>query len=207
VVTKHSDTSLIDLLKAGADADAAQEVWQRYSARLIGLARQKLRNTSKRVADEEDVALSAMNSFFRGASAGRFSKLDDRDDLWQILAMLAERKAINTIRSQGSAKRGGGTVRGESALIGAPESASGTGPEKFSDPEPGPEVVAAFADECRQLFALLENAELRTVALQKMEGFSCEEIAQSIGRAPRSVERKLRTIRKIWQEHIETSAH
>ena len=36
-----------------------------------------------RLADEEDVALSAFDSFCRGAEQGRFPRLDDRDDLWQ----------------------------------------------------------------------------------------------------------------------------
>ena len=36
------------------------------------------------------------------------------------------------------------------------------------------------------------------MALLKMEGFSNEEIARSLDRVTRSVERKLQTIRKVW---------
>jgi hypothetical protein len=39
----------------------------------------------RRAADEEDVALSAFNSFCLRAEEGRFLRLDDSDDLWQVL--------------------------------------------------------------------------------------------------------------------------
>ena len=66
-----SVTQWIDRLKAG-DPDAAQELWERYFRRLVGLARKKLRAAPRRAADEEDVALSAFDSFCRGAEQGRF---------------------------------------------------------------------------------------------------------------------------------------
>jgi hypothetical protein len=53
------------------------------------LARARLRNTPRRIADEEDVAPSAFDSFCRAARAGRFPRLDDRHDLWQILVLIA----------------------------------------------------------------------------------------------------------------------
>jgi len=53
-------------LQAG-DHRAAQKLWERYFQRLVGLARKKLRDTPRRSADEEDVALSAFGCFCRGA--------------------------------------------------------------------------------------------------------------------------------------------
>ena len=51
-------------------------------------------------ADEEDVALSAFDSFCRGDGAGRFPRLDDRDDLWRLLLLLTARKAAHLIRDE-----------------------------------------------------------------------------------------------------------
>ena len=82
----------LGLLKAG-DSTAAQPLWQRYFARLVGLARAKLRGTPRRAADEEDVALSAFDSFCRAAGQNRFPRLLDRDDLWQVLVMLTARSS------------------------------------------------------------------------------------------------------------------
>ncbi|HJZ57290.1 MAG TPA: ECF-type sigma factor, partial [Gemmataceae bacterium] len=87
-----SVTHWIDLLKAG-DRAAAQPLWERYFPRLVGLARARLRGAPRRAADEEDVALSAFDSFCRNAEAGRFPDLTDRDGLWRMLATFILRKA------------------------------------------------------------------------------------------------------------------
>lgn len=192
-----SDTTLIQRLKAGRDPQACQEIWQRYFENLVTLARKRLRGSPRRVRDEEDVVLSALDSFFRGVDRGRFPRLDDRGDLWQILVMLTERKAVDGQRRARAAKRGGGRVRGDSAFDRSLDS-SEHGLGQAADPQPAPEFAAMFAEECRRLFDALEDEELRVVALLKMEGFSNEEIARSLDRVTRSVERKLQTIRKVW---------
>ena len=74
-------------LKAGNQA-AAQELWEDYFQRLVRLARRRLRGRSRRAADEEDVALSAFDSFCRGAEQGRFPRLTDRDNLWRLLVVI-----------------------------------------------------------------------------------------------------------------------
>src|SRR6516164_6398408 len=89
-----SVTPWIDRLKAG-DPDAAQKLWERYFRRLLGLARRKLGAAPRRAADEEDVALSAFDSFCRAAEQGRFPRLSDRSDLWQLLVLLTARKAFD----------------------------------------------------------------------------------------------------------------
>src|SRR5436190_81378 len=104
-----SVTHWIGQLKAGSPA-AAQKLWEGYFQKMIGLARRKLQGLPRRAADEEDVALSAFNSFCLGAEG------------------------------------------------------------------------------------------LRAVALAKMEGYTNEEVAARLGCVPRTVERKLRMIRKAWEE-------
>jgi DNA-directed RNA polymerase specialized sigma24 family protein len=192
-----SDTSLLHRLKTGGDASAAQQVWERYFHRLAGLAREKMLARHRRAADEEDVALSALDSFFRGAALGRFARLDDRDDLWQVLVLLTERKLIDRLRREQARKRGGGKVRGDSVFLHRDEAAAGL--DELAGAEPAPELVAAFAEECQRLFDLLDDPELRLVALLKSEGFTNEEIARSLDRVPRSIARKLQTIRRIWE--------
>src|SRR5262245_33857275 len=56
---------------AEGDRQAVAPLWQRYFHRLVNLARARLRDGPRRIADEEDVALSAMDSFCRGAEQGR----------------------------------------------------------------------------------------------------------------------------------------
>ena len=97
--------------KAGESA-AVRALWQRYFQQLVCLARQKLAGTSRRAADEEDVALSAFASFCRAAEEGRFPDLAARDDLWRLLMRLTARKAVDQARREGAAKRGGGQSTG-----------------------------------------------------------------------------------------------
>jgi DNA-directed RNA polymerase specialized sigma24 family protein len=56
-----SVSRLLEGFRAGDDA-AVRSLWERYCDRLVRLARYKLRNAGRRVADEEDVALSALHS-------------------------------------------------------------------------------------------------------------------------------------------------
>ncbi len=100
----QSVTQLIDQLQFG-DSLAAQQIWDRFIERLIGLARRWLQQLPRRAIDEEDVALSAFNAFFQGVNAQRFERLGNRDDLWQVLAMLTERKAIGVMRHELAKKR------------------------------------------------------------------------------------------------------
>ena len=98
---------------------ATERLWGRYFDRLARLARERLRAVPRTVADEEDIALSAFDSFFAGVERGRFPRLDDRDDLWGILVTIARRKAADHAERQSRQKRGGGRVLDEAALAGA----------------------------------------------------------------------------------------
>ena len=105
-----SVTAWIDQLRAG-DRTASQRLWQGYFQRLVTLARKRLRASPRGMADEEDVALSAFDSFIRSAENGRFPLLHDRDDLWHLMFVITERKAIDLVNHQRTQKEGGGKVR------------------------------------------------------------------------------------------------
>jgi DNA-directed RNA polymerase specialized sigma24 family protein len=185
-------------LQAG-DAAAAQQLWERYFQRLVGLARKKLEGLPRRAADEEDVALSAFDSFCRGAGDGRFPQLVDRDNFWRLLVTITARKAYQLMLHEGRQKRGGNAVLDEAAFTGLADSEAGVaGLEQLLDREPTPEFAAQLAEEYQRLLASLPDAELRSVAQWKMEGYTNEEIAAKLGCALRSVERKLKVIRTLW---------
>ncbi len=124
------------------------------------------------MAGPEDVALSAFKSFCRGAEQGRFPQLGDRDDLWRLLVTLTARKALQLTRRERRQKRGG-VVRGESGASGPGDAAV----EQVLGREPTPAFAAQMAEECERLLGRLGNAELRSIALWKMEGDTTLEIA------------------------------
>jgi DNA-directed RNA polymerase specialized sigma24 family protein len=183
-------------LKAG-DREAVQPLWERYYARLVGLARAKLR-TGRRAAaaDEEDAALSAFNSFFDGVARGRFPQLADRDDLWRVLVVITARKAGAQLQREGRQKRGAGRVVGAADLPGEAEDLF----TQVVSAEPTPEFAAMAAEECRRLLSLLDDDELRKVALDRMEGYTNDEIADRLGCARRTVARRLDLIKRVWEE-------
>ena len=195
--TEGSVTGWIDHLRAGDDM-ATRSLWERYFHELVRLARANLRAKPRGAVDEEDIALSAFDSFCRGTEQGRFPRLDDRDSLWRLLVTITARKVVDQVERQCRQKRGGGRVRNEGDLAG-PESEAGTGGlDQAVGREPTPEFAAMMADECRHLLAALGDETLRQVALLRMEGYSDEEIASQLDCGVRTVGRKLKLIRDIW---------
>jgi DNA-directed RNA polymerase specialized sigma24 family protein len=182
-------TRWIDGLRAG-DSVAAHKLWQGYFHRLVELARRKLRALPRRAADEEDVALSAFDSFCRGAEQGRFPRLDDRHDLWQVLFVLTQRKAADLIQHEAREKRDWRKSE--------PMDADFAGRD-LTAREPDPAFAAQVAEECRRLLDALGDDGLRALAVRKMEGYTSEEIAALLGCSLATVERRLRLIRNVWE--------
>jgi DNA-directed RNA polymerase specialized sigma24 family protein len=152
----------------------------------------------KSAADEEDVALSAFDSFCRNAQNGVFPRLDDRNDLWQVLLVLTVRKARTLARCERRLKRGAGRLVTFADLDDEDvEAALAT--------EPTPEVALQLAEECQQLLGCLNDDSLRRVALFKLDGHNNREIAERMGCVEKTVERKLRSIRQLWSESQEPS--
>ena len=191
-----SVTRWLHQLQAG-EALGVQQLWERYFPRLVGLARNRLRGAAPRGADEEDVALSAFDSFCRNAEQGRFPDLLDRDSLWRLLVVITARKASHLVRDENRLKRGGGRARPLTL-----DANSETPLDLVLSREPSPEFAAEVAEECRRLLRLLGDAELERVALWKMEGYTTEEIASRLGYVPRSIKRKVQMIRRLWEKEV-----
>jgi RNA polymerase sigma factor (sigma-70 family) len=198
-----SVTHWIHEIKSG-NPDAAQQLWERYFARLVRLARMELQGSNRRVSDEEDVALSVFNNFCQAAENGRFPNLADRDSLWRLLVKMAANKAVDQRRHQARLRRGGGDVRGESALVG-PDDASG--PQAIAEvvgDTPTPEFSAIMTEQVQRLLSVLGDDQLRELALGKMEGYTNEEMAQRLGCSLRTVERRLKVVRVKCHEEFLT---
>jgi hypothetical protein len=154
------------------------------------------------VKDEEDVALSAFDSFCRAAEGGRFPRLDDRDDLWRLMLTFTARKAAHLVRDERRDKRGGGKVCTEADL---PDDGDGDGGDdgllaNVLGPEPTPEFAAQMAEDYQRLLDKLGAEDLRSIAVWTLEGDTAVEIAARLGRSVRTVARKLVVIRELWRE-------
>jgi DNA-directed RNA polymerase specialized sigma24 family protein len=192
-----SVTAWLDLLRDGHQG-AIDDLWRRYFGQLVRVARARLGQVPRAAADEEDVALSALDSFCRRAEQGQFPDVADRHGLWDVLVMITSRKACDLIEYQGRLGRDwtrvepNGDTPEESPLA------------RVLSREPDPAFVAEMAETCRRLLARLGDEQLRTIAQRKLEGFTSQEIADQIDVALATVERRLVLIRECWGQ-LETS--
>lgn len=201
MTSEHSISHWFAGLKTG-EAEAAQKLWDRYSVRLVDLARDRLGGAPKRVADEEDVVQSVFQSLCRGAAAGRFQNVKNRDDLWWLLLAITKQKVVDHIRREMAQKRGAGRVQTETAL-----SADAQGSKRFTldhlvSQDPTPEYLAILDEQHRRLLGLLRDDRLRKIAVSRIEGYTVGEIASDLAVTTRTVERKLQLIRITWAKDM-----
>ncbi|MFC1758155.1 ECF-type sigma factor [Planctomycetota bacterium] len=178
--------------------NVAQDLWERYFAKLVQLARVELYGAKRQAADEEDVALSVFDSFCRAAEQGRFPDLADRDGLWRLLVRMTARKSVDLRRHETRLRRGG-PAKAELAD-------EATGEEALAlaiGDTPSPEFAAMMAEEFRGLLDILRDDELREFALGKMEGYTNDELASRFDCSIRTVERRLNLVReKLKQKYL-----
>jgi RNA polymerase sigma factor (sigma-70 family) len=188
-------------LKNG-QSGGAQPLWERYHSRLLGLARQMLRGSRRREADEEDVVQTAFQSFFQGVCGGRFPQLNDRDDLWRVLVVLTARKAIDQVRKE--RRRVPNDVTSQSsAAISQVAADDETALMEIVAHEPTPELAALLIEQYEMLLDRLGDDKFRAIALWKLEGYTNGEIACKLGCSRRTVIRKLEAVRAIWNKDPE----
>src|SRR5262245_11833607 len=181
----QSITRLIRAMQDGRTS-AVGPLLEVYFDRLVQLARQRLQNLPGMAACDEDVALRSFHRLSqRVRDPARPLPLDSRDDLWRLLATRTISRAIDLIRRYRA-----GEVPGEHDV------------EQLLTREPTPEEAAEMADECRRLLDLLDEPELRQIALWKVEGYTNEEIAARLDCVPRTIERKVRRIRLLWKHEL-----
>ena len=196
MASEGSVTRLVQILGNGEESIAESKLFERYFSKLIALARQRLHNSPGCAEDEEDVALSAMDSFFQRARSGAFPDLRNRSELWGLLVTITSRKAINQFKRQTAAKRNVLTELDKKNLGPA-------GLDGLASADPTPEAVMQLAEECNLRIRALDNEVLRRVALMRLEGYSNREVAEELNVAERTVRRKLHRIRHEWLKTID----
>ena len=198
---KIADDTLLERLVSGSE-DAFVQIFNESIERLRHRIANRMPKDLRRHTDEEDVALSVMNSFIGGIrQGGRFKKLKDKSDLWQILGMLTKQKIAKHIRRHQAQKRGAGEVRGESVFP-APGDNAAFGLGGYAAAQVEVRDVLISSEEIDRLFQKLNSEVLRDIAIMKLEGYEQDEIAKELEISPRTVGRKLAMIREQWSDEI-----
>ncbi len=179
------------------DPDAARKLWNRYFESLVRYARTHKPRKLTLPVDEYDLASRAFEALLTGETNGRFEQVRNRDDLWQLMTIIVQRKTKNAIKRELTGKRGRGRVRGGSAVQ---ESVVRPRPVQLEPDDPA--WIAAFREHLQVSLAALPSDDLRTVALLRLAGHSTASIAEQLGRTQRTIERKLQLIRQSWRTFL-----
>lgn len=186
--TESSFAALFEHLRAGDD-HAVSILWERYFKRMLFVARKKLAGAHRKARDEEDIALSAFKSFCLGFQQGRFERAGDDCDLWPLLVTLTINKTIDHLRHESRKKRS--RVDAPAATI-----------EDLLSGELAPELQLIADESFEKLLTALDETgdpSLRRLAMLKLENQPSAFIAAELACTIRTLQRKLKTIRAIWQ--------
>lgn len=186
---------LVARFRAG-DQQAAGELFERYIARLIGLARSRLSPKLARRIDPEDVVQSAYRSFFERAQGGHV-ELRESGDLWRLLAAITINKLRHQVDRHTAAKR---AVEGEDSICVSPSDMR-VAPESLAR-EPSPEEVVSFSEELAALMSELDEVQRQMLEL-RLEGYTYEEIAGQTQRSERTVRRLFDRLKTHLESRLE----
>jgi RNA polymerase sigma factor (sigma-70 family) len=186
----QSFSELMARLRSGED-EAAREVFVRFAARLVSLARIHLDVRLAAKVDPEDVVQSAYKSFFVRQREGTLD-VGNWDGLWGVLTMIALRKCADRAAYYRAGKRD----IGRELTTNSSDSTPGAAAQLAIDREPSPDEAAVLAETVEALFRGVEDRHERAVLELSLQGLTATEISESLGRAERSVRRLRERIRK-----------
>jgi RNA polymerase sigma-70 factor (ECF subfamily) len=168
--------------------ESSRAVFERFTRRLIGLARSRLDAQLQHKVDPEDVVQSVYKSFVLryGEDALVSEKLDG---LWSLLSLITLRKCADRVRHYTADRRD--LAREEPAAA----SADAQTWREAIDREPTPEQAAVLAETVAQVLEDLAPPERPIVELS-LQGYSTREVSEQLGRAERSVRRVRERVRQ-----------
>jgi RNA polymerase sigma-70 factor, ECF subfamily len=171
------------------EEETARALFERFTRRLIGLARTWLQARLQHKIDPEDIVQSAYKSFFlrygEQALAG-----EGWEGLWGLLTVITLRKCADRVRYNRAERRD--VTREEAPPEGSAEMASW---QEIVGREPTPEQAAVLTETVEQLLETLDEDE-RPILELSLQGYTTQEISVQLGRAERSVRRLRERIRK-----------
>lgn len=181
----------------GDDSNAAQMLWNRFFDQLLIRAEAMVRDRTPDTVEGEDIAVQVMASLWKGARAGRFKDVRNRDELWWLLLAITRMTMVDGIRHESAQKRGGGV-----SVLSLDGPNPGWTYEQLVSREPSPQDAITFAEEVSRLLSLLRDERTHQVAVLWLEGCPQEEIARQADISTATVTRKLKIIRETWKAEL-----
>lgn len=182
-----SVTELLDHLREG-DQGAISGLIDYF----LPLLRRRLSDVARhlRLSDEDDIAISAFYELCQAVEKSRFEDVSDRTQLWQVLSMIAIRKANDFKKFEQAQKRGGrrGTLSLERLE------------HQVVDLASRPDLQIELFEHCDRFFKQLDDDDLQKVAELKMSGYTNAEISNELEVAIRTVQLMVARIKERMLE-------
>ncbi|QDT44943.1 RNA polymerase sigma factor [Gimesia alba] len=192
---QSSFQQIIDDLGMG-DEEAARQIVQRFTRRLLALAQTRLDARLQQKVAPEDVLQSVYRSFFRRHQNEEFN-LDSWDGLWALLATITVRKCCQQVRHYHRERR---DLNRETPSQ-TPEENKLNEWQMISN-EPTPEQAALLTELLEEIMSSLDP-QGQTIFMMRLQGFSEREICEEIARSERTVRRTLNRIRSQLSNAME----
>lgn len=196
-LTKGSVSGWIAKMRQG-DSAAIGHLVARYFQKIAQFAEGKLRRGIRVTDDGEDIAISVLHTITRNSAKGRFPDLQDRDDLWFLMIVIAQHAVIDKKRTELRRERQAAPVHTMTDLL----ELYNVDLEDFLGNDNSASKLLEIIDCWDELLKKLPDDRNREVAKLKMQGYSNREIADILGMVPRTVDRKIRLIAQRWQSYL-----
>jgi RNA polymerase sigma-70 factor, ECF subfamily len=175
-----------------SDGDAAREVFERFTAQLIALARRRCIPSFRARVDPEDVVQSVYKSFFLRYGTGNL-ETENWKSLWGLLTLITLRKCSERVAFHRAGCR---DVAREASVSLVDE--YGSPWLEIAGREPTPLEAAELSETIDRLLAGL-NADERPIIELSLQGFTAQEISRRLNRAERTVRRLRERVRSRLQ--------
>jgi DNA-directed RNA polymerase specialized sigma24 family protein len=176
---------------------AAIELGRRYRPLAERVARRKLSTDArhKTVADEEDVAVEALNNLLSKIRDGNFPDLKNRGDFARVLAAFATNVALNHSTSSRSAKRNAS----KTVHLGDLE-ASGSADKSSETRMYAQNFDTAYTELREEIISTLADDQLKMVFKLLMDGQDTEVISKKLNVSYTTASRRVSMVRAACLE-------
>lgn len=168
------------------DSEAAAHLFDSFFERMIRQAGWLLGHGRRPDAanDAEDLALSALDSFFAVVRRGGVDRIRDRHSLWSLLHKILKRKVYDRLSRKPP-----------------PEALAPEALEPVVDRELPPDLTVELRELLETCLGLLDETN-RRIAMLHLDGHSLSEIAKQVDKSKSVVGLRLQEIYKTWRRRF-----
>ena len=166
----------------------AEEIFHRFTNRLMALARSRLDQRLAAKVDAEDIVQSVYKSFFWRCQEGQFD-LASWNSLWGLLVRITVRKCLKQQELYFAGRRE------VSREVQSPDASGSDIALNAYDRQPDPAEAAMLVETIEQLMTGLDEQQQQMLML-RLQGCTVLEISQQTSRSERTIERVLQRVRQ-----------